>query len=222
MSFLETREGGFLSTLLADAGGAEHLFGTAVCTPPMPWLALRQVHSARVVEAGQWREGLEADGLAGAGATARLAVKTADCVPLLLYDPRRRAVAAVHAGWRGTAQEIAREAVRFLAGRFGSRPEDLLAALGPAIGGCCYEVGPEVAARFQDWFPERNDLERRTKVDLREALRRQLVAAGVQPARIDVAEHCTCCGGRRFHSWRRDGTEAGRMISVIGLRDRNG
>ena len=222
MSFLETREGGFLSTLLAEAGGAEHLFGTAVFTPPSPWLALRQVHSARLVEAGQWREGLEADGLAGAGAPVRLAVKTADCVPLLLYDPRRRAVAAIHAGWRGTVQQIGLAAVRFLAERFGSHPPDLLAALGPAIGGCCYEVGPEVAVQFRDWFPERNGLDRRAKIDLREALRRQLVAAGVEPARIDVAEQCTCCGGARFHSWRRDGAQAGRMISVIGLREGKG
>lgn len=210
--------GGYVSTLLAGCGAADHCFGTAQRHPERPWLELKQVHSARVVTAQQWRPGIEADGLATNRPGERLAVKTADCVPLLLLDPVRRAAAAVHAGWRGAVQGIAAEAVRLLSERFGSRPEDLLAALGPAVGACCYEVGPEVAVQFRDWLPERNDLDRRTRIDLRRAIHRQLRRAGLREAHIDVSEACTCCGGPEFHSWRREGNRALRMISVIQLR----
>ena len=218
MSIVRTDTGGYASTLLAEAGAVDHLFGTALSPPADGCRLLKQVHSARVVDASAWREGVEADGLTSDVPGLRLGVRTADCVPLLLFDPVRRAVAAVHAGWRGAAQQIALEAVRALERRYGSRPEDLLAALGPAIGGCCYEVGPEVAEQFRPWFPERNDLGRRTRIDLRLALARQLRAAGLPQARIDAAEACTCCGGTEFHSWRRDGPRAGRMVSFIALR----
>ena len=217
MSLIATN-GGYVSTLLARSGIADHCFGTAQHHPERPWLELKQVHSARVIPAAQWRPGIEADGLATDRPGERLAVKTADCVPLLLLDPVRRAAAAVHAGWRGAAQRIAMEAVRLLEQCYGSRPEDVLAALGPAIGGCCYEVGPEVAAQFREWFPERDDLGRRTRIDLRLALGRQLEAAGLRPSHIDIAEACTCCGGAEFHSWRREGPRAGRMVSVIAVR----
>ena len=217
MSILASN-GGYVSTLLAESGCADHFFGTAQGQPPGPWLEVKQIHSARVITAEQWQPRMEADGVAANSAETRLAVKTADCVPLLLLDPVRRAVAAVHAGWRGTVQGIAAEAVRLMGERYGCHPEDLLAALGPAIGECCYEVGPEVAVQFRDWFPERNDLGRRTRIDLRRALQRQLLAAGLGMAHIDVAEACTCCGGPQFHSWRRDGAGAGRMFSVIALR----
>ena len=217
MSFI-ANNGGYVSTLLARSGIADHSFGTARRHPARPWLELKQVHSARVVLAREWQPGIEADGLATDRPGERLAVKTADCVPLLLLDPVRRAAAAVHAGWRGAAQRIAMEAVRLLEQRYGSRPEDVLAALGPAIGGCCYEVGPEVAAQFREWLPERDDLDRRTRIDLRLALGRQLEAAGLRPSHIDIAEACTCCGGAEFHSWRREGPRAGRMVSVIAVR----
>jgi YfiH family protein len=209
---------GYVSTLLAASGAADHCFGTAQHHPAGPWLELKQVHSARVISAFEWKPGIEADGLATAEPDTRLAVKTADCVPMLLLDPVRRAVAAVHAGWRGAVRGIAAEAVRRMEADFGSHKEDLLAALGPSIGECCYEVGPEVAVQFRDWFPERNDLEGRARIDLRRAIQRQLLAAGLREAHIDVADACTCCGGAEFHSWRRDGAGAGRMYSVIALR----
>ncbi|MCX7603223.1 MAG: peptidoglycan editing factor PgeF [Bryobacteraceae bacterium] len=218
MSFVSTDGGGYVSTLLQETGLVEHLFGTARRNPEGPFLRLKQVHSARIVDAADWREGLEADGLATATPGLRLAVRTADCVPLLLFDPVARAIAAVHAGWRGAALGIALEAVRFLATRHGARAGNMIAALGPAIGGCCYEVGSEVAHQFRALFPERNDLGTRTKIDLREALRRQLILAGLSAAAIDVSPHCTRCGGGEFHSWRRDGPRAGRMVSLIGLR----
>lgn len=213
-----SRNGGYVSTLLEQTSAVEHLFGTAASHPEGPLLRLKQVHSARIVDASEWRENLEADALATNRPGLRLSVRTADCVPLLLCDPAAGAVAAVHAGWRGAAAGIAREAVGFLRARYGADPRRMIAALGPAIGGCCYEVGPEVAHQFRTLFPERDDLGGRTRIDLREALRRQLLAAGLDPARIDVSTACTRCGGPQFHSYRRDGARSGRMTSFIALR----
>lgn len=217
MSIRKRPGGGYISTLLEAGGVADHLFGTAECAPESGFLVLKQVHSARVLPASQWREGLEGDGLHSATAGVRMAVKTADCIPLLIWDPARRAAAAVHAGWRGVVQNIAGAAVRALEACYRSRAEDLLAAMGPAIGACCYEVGPEVAVQFEPLFPERTDLRGPTKLDLREAVRRQLVASGLQNDRIDVALQCTCCGGREFHSWRRDRQTGRRMYAVIAV-----
>jgi len=219
VSIQKTEAGAYVSSLLEETGLVEHLFGTARCQADGVYLRLKQVHSARIVDSSEWRQGLEADGLATAEAGVRVAVRTADCVPLLLCDPVARAVAAVHAGWRGALLGIAGEAVRFFETRYGSQAKHLIAAMGPAIGGCCYEVGPEVAQQFRALFPERNDLGTRARIDLREALRRQLVAAGVEPSRIDIAAECTRCGGNEFHSWRRDGPHAGRMVSLISLRE---
>jgi YfiH family protein len=159
----------------------------------------------------------EGDALITARGGVRVAVKTADCIPLLLFDPRQRAVAAVHAGWRGVVANIAGAAVAALGAKYGTRGDDVVAALGPAIGGCCFEVGPEVAEQFRATFPERDDLTGRTKVDLQEAVVRQLVAAGVQKLQIDRGAPCTSCGGREFFSWRRDRVLGERMFAVIGL-----
>ncbi len=139
-----------------------------------------------------------------------VAVKTADCMPILLVDERSRAVAAVHAGWRGTAARIAVEAVAAMGGRFGTRPEDLHAAIGPGIGKCCYEVGPEVAAQFGG--------QGRGHIDLAAANRRQLEESGVTPQRIYASNLCTMCRGEEFDSFRRDQAAAGRMYSFAGIR----
>ena len=99
-------------------------------------------------------------------------VKTADCLPILLVDERHRAVAAVHAGWRGSVSRIVQKAIQAMTARWGTHPDDLHAALGPAIGSCCYEVGPEVAIQFAELFPERRDLDQRAHIDLEDANRR--------------------------------------------------
>ncbi len=101
-------------------------------------------------------------------------------------------------------------------GQFGARPGDIWAAIGPGIGPCCFEIGHEVAEQFRPWFPERDDLSQRTRVDLAEANRRQLVAAGVPEAQIEISGLCTVCRADDFHSYRRDKDKAGRMLSVIG------
>ena len=138
-------------------------------------------------------------------------VKTADCLPILLVDERHRAVAAVHAGWRGTVAGVAISTLKAMAARWGTEAGDLHAAIGPGIGQCCFEVGPEVAVQFGEPF-------RRTRIDLAQANRRQLVESGLAPERIYTAGLCTCCPGDQFHSYRRDREKAGRMMSVVGVK----
>ena len=189
-----------------------HGFGTRQADIParFPRLAtLRQIHSTECV-AGAGRGGVlgSGDALLENTPGAVVAVKTADCIPLLLVDPGHRAVAAVHAGWRGTVSGIARRAVAALGAQFGSCAGDLHAGLGPAVGKCCYEVGAEVAAQF--------GVDGRAHIDLAEAVRRQLEAAGVGQRRIYASGLCTKCGPGEFHSFRRDGAAAGRQYSFAG------
>ena len=190
-----------------------HGFGTRQADIPARFkrlATLKQIHSAECVAAAG-RSGVlgTGDALLENTPGAVVAVKTADCVPLLLVDPRHRAVAAVHAGWRGTVAGIARRAVAALGAQFGVRAGDLHAAIGPAIGKCCYEVGAEVAAQF--------GLNGRAHIDLAEEVRRQLEAAGVGVQRIYVAGLCTKCRADEFHSFRRDGAAAGRLYSFAGI-----
>jgi polyphenol oxidase len=177
-----------------------------------------------------------------------LGIQTADCVPILLADPRRRVVAAVHAGWRGTLARIVIKTLGRMRLEFGTRPQDVLAALGPAIGACCYEVGPEVALAFAGqfaqaakWFegpferlatgeepnplpwltlmpPGHDPPPERVRLDLRAANRWQLVDAGVPPRNIAVSALCTGCRRDLFFSYRKEGAGTGRMMSVIGIR----
>jgi YfiH family protein len=143
-----------------------------------------------------------------------LLLRFADCTPVLLADPKQGAVAAVHAGWRGSAVRAAGAAVEALVGAFGSRPEDIVAGIGPAIGPCCYEVGQDVEQAFAD----RPWLLARGKLDLWEANRQALVEAGVPSERIDVSSICTQCQSDRFFSHRANGGQpAGRFAAVIGL-----
>lgn len=191
-----------------------HGFGTRSSDIPALFgnlATLRQAHSAEcVVAAG--RSGIlgEADALLENTEGAVVAVKTADCVPILLVDDEHRAVAAVHAGWRGTAAGIAGRAVRQMQERFGSDPARLHAAIGPAIGKCCYEVGPEVATQFGE--------SGRAFLDLAAHNRRQLIEAGVTAARIYTSNLCTQCRREEFHSFRRDREAAGRLHSFAGIR----
>ena len=192
-----------------------HGFGTRQTDLPARFghmATLRQIHSAKwVVAAGRGGVLGIGDALLENTPGAVVAVKTADCVPLLLVDPAHRAVAAVHAGWRGAAANIAQKAVAAMAAKYGSRAGDLHAAIGPAIGKCCYEVGPEVAARF--------GVEGRAHIDLAQTVRAQLEAAGVGEGRIYTAGLCTRCRAAEFHSYRRDGAAAGRLYSYAGIAE---
>jgi YfiH family protein len=173
-----------------------------------------------------------------------LGVQTADCVPILLVDPRTRAVAAVHAGWRGTLQRIIAKTIGRMQMEFGAKPANLFAAVGPAIGGCCYEVGTDVASAFHaqfpnaaDWFDELrtgdepNPLQwlsqmppghqpppKNVLLDLRKANRAQLVEAGLRDKNIFVSDLCTACRRDLLFSFRKEGALSGRLLSVIALR----
>jgi polyphenol oxidase len=186
-------------------------FGTRRLSPPDAITTLRQIHSDIVVDA-DGRTGClgEGDALIGNTPGRIVAVKTADCVPILLVDVANRAVAAVHAGWRGTVRQIALRAVDAMRQEFDTNIQKLHAAIGPAIGGCCYEVGPEVAAEF--------GYTGRTRIDLAAVNREQLIGAGIPHKQIYTAGLCTACRAEDFWSYRREKEGAGRMFSFAGIR----
>jgi YfiH family protein len=179
---------------------------------------LHQIHSDVVVDGGG-RSGCLGDGDALVENTpgSLVAVKTADCVPVLIVDPLHRAVAAVHAGWRGASKKILAQAMEEMAKKFSCRPADLHVAIGPAIGTCCYEVGPEVAAEFAQYDPGLCNLAHSVHLDLAEVNRLQAAQVGVSPDHIYMAHRCTKCD-RDFYSFRRDSQGAGRMLSMVGIR----
>jgi YfiH family protein len=173
-----------------------------------------------------------------------LAVQTADCVPILLVDPKKRAVAAIHAGWKGTLARITEKTVGRMHLEFGSKPADLLAAIGPSIGPCCYEVGADFVTKFSGQFAdasgyfdeprtgdEPNPLQwlnmappghqpppRNVHLDLPKANRAQLLAAGLHPRNIFPSDLCTACRTEFFFSHRREAGLTGRLMAVIGIR----
>jgi len=190
---------------------------------------LQQVHGASVLQAAdvmQATSSCEADGVvairaaSGTSAGAALpAVRWADCVPVLLADRGGAAVAAVHAGWRGTAAGVVPAAVRRLRER-GTRPADLCAAVGPAIGGCCYEVGDEVirAVSRASGADAEMLVARGGRLDLRRAVGLQLEREGLGRSAIHVAPWCTYCSADLFFSYRREGAGSGRQMACIGWR----
>lgn len=179
--------------------------------------SLNQIHSTKsiVVRSAEGCAG-EGDGLLTAEPGQIVAVRTADCLPILMVAPAARVVAAVHAGWRGSAENIAGAVVERFRRDFQVYPEKLEVAIGPGIGGCCYEVGEEVAKRFRDLLP---GLPARGKamLDLVEVNRRQLVAAGVVADRVYRGAPCTACWIDVFYSYRRQPGEQGRMVSAVGI-----
>lgn len=197
-------------------------------------VTLNQVHGREVaaVRRGSPRPpaGQDADVLVSNDPNVAIAVRAADCVPLLLADSRTGAVAAVHAGWRGTAAGAVTAAVEALSGQFGSRPGDLLAAIGPSIGACCYEVGTELVDAFaaagharhliDRWFlappPRPGSTERpKLRLDVAGANRDQLVLAGVPEEHIFACGLCTAMHLDVLTSFRAEKEKAGRMAGVI-------
>ncbi len=218
------------SSLLLGVPGLTHGFGQRVAGPRVrareaarnsfndsgEVFFLKQVHGC-VVGVPPWTDSPEADASVTGDPGTLLAIETADCLPILIVDPGKRLVAAAHAGWRGTVAGVARETVLALVRR-GSNPPHLLAALGPAIGPCCYEVGSDVYAAFgpagsRFFVPGTAG---RKHLDVVAANQAQLQEAGLASANIDRLNFCTRCREDLFFSYRRDGKSAGRMISVIG------
>jgi YfiH family protein len=200
----------------------QHGFGTRLSTnwPDAAGLATaRQIHSDQILVASEPGHLGPGDAIISNRPGVTVAIRTADCLPILIVDPRTRAVAAVHAGWRGTVAEIAPKAVAAMCRELGTVPGDLEIAIGPGIGPCCFQVGPEVAIQFRAFFPERNDLTVRAKLDLAETITRQLRRNGVTASQISTSGCCSCCKPELFESYRRDREEAGRMVAAIGVAE---
>jgi polyphenol oxidase len=180
---------------------------------------MRQVHCADVFEATRLSRGdsPEADIAITRDSSLAVTVRTADCVPILLGDRRTGAVAAVHAGWKGTAAGAVMAAVTALERRFSAHPGDLVAAIGPSIGPCCYEVGHDLVPQFaahpeaQTWFSDNA----KPRLNLWRATYDQLARAGVPPQHIHLCGLCTSDHPALFHSYRRDGNAAGRLVAAI-------
>jgi len=211
-------------------------------------VTLRQIHSSliRRVTADDINKPLKGDGLMTDRPGVLLGIQTADCIPVLVADRKNRAVAAFHAGWRGTAARIVENGVGRMRLEFGSGPENLIASIGPGIGQCCYSVGDEVRQQFDSQFtyapelfrevydsnpvkekypmlfltaraPGHSELGPGMHLDLVEANRRQLLAAGLKKGSIFVTGQCTGCNTDRFFSHRIERGFTGRMMSVIGI-----
>ena len=189
-----------------------------------------QVHGDAVGVATASGHQPDTDGLVTLSRSLILAVFCADCVPIWLLDPKTPAAAVVHAGWRGTLAGVAGRAVEVMRRKLGCRPGDLLAAIGPSIGPCCYEVGPEVSeparARLGPGVLAVPLPGGKARLDLWEANRQSLIRAGLDPLRVDVSGLCTFCRGELFHSYRREtvrspaSPRAGRMVALVKLPER--
>jgi YfiH family protein len=218
-------------------------------TPFWPLITLRQIHSdiIRQVDAIP-EEPLSGDGMITATPGLLLGIQTADCLPVILVDAKRHVVGVFHAGWRGTVQRMVEKGVGEMHRLFSSRPRDLKAAIGPAIQGCCYEVGEEVRVKFESQFgygaklfrevkdsdpvrekypllfltaraPGHSELPKKIFLDLVEANRRQLLETGVPAKNIEASPHCTNCRRDLLFSYRAEKGKTGRMMAVAGIRE---
>jgi hypothetical protein len=190
-------------------------------------LLVRQVHGAGIALAPRDRSGPwarpKADIIATDDPESAIGIRTADCVPILLAEETGRAVAAIHAGWRGLAARAPIVGVNALLERYGIRPERLIAAIGPAIGACCYEVGADTRQTFVEAGHHSRMLERwfdprpggKFHLDTVLAAREQLEGTGMQPSRIHSADLCTKTHMNVFHSYRAQDAGAGRMVALI-------
>lgn len=221
--------------------------GTAAQGRPWPLITVRQVHSdiIRIVteqDPGQ----LVGDGLITSVSGVVIAVQTADCHPVLLVDTKKRVVGVFHAGWRGTVKRIVEKGVGIMRQEFGCRPRDMRAAIGPGIQKCCYAVGEELREEFRAQFPYGDELFHEVNesdpirekypllflsarppghgpagsklyLDLSEANRRQLLAVGIPPSRIEVLARCAACEISTFFSHRVEKGRTGRMMLAAGI-----
>lgn len=151
-----------------------------------------------------------------------VAVRTADCVPILMHDPKRRVVAAIHAGWRGAVAGIVPKTLALFESRFGSHLEHVRISIGPSAGACCYEVDEPVLDRLCQGFPRWNKVVRargdgRARLDLKALVKEQAQDLGAAPNSITIVNLCTICHEDLFFSYRREGKVNGTMVSAIGL-----
>jgi YfiH family protein len=187
------------------------LFGTTSDRVAVP----RQQHTAnsrRVSVGGSYEE---CDALMTDVANVFLAVSVADCTPIFLCDTVRQVVAAVHAGWRGTEQGILMRTMEALMSEYGSGPQNILAFIGPSAGSCCYEVGKDVADKFEEEFKSHRS--NKIYLDIKSANKQQLIRSGIAEHNIEVSGDCTICNPALYHSYRRDKEKSGRMMGLIGI-----
>jgi YfiH family protein len=215
---------------------------------PWPLVTVRQIHSDLIHAVSSVPEQpLAGDALITNTPGLLLAILTADCIPIIVVDPKKRAVGVFHAGWRGTVKRIVEKGVGEMHRHFGSRPGDLEAAIGPGVHNCCYSVGEEVRQNFESQFgyaselfhevkesdpvrekypmlfltaraPGHSNLPVKIFLDLIAANRRQLLAAGLRPSRIATVSHCTSCHTDKLFSHRAEKGVTGRMMAAVGIR----
>ncbi len=234
---VERNRSAFLAELGANSGSSL-----------WPLVTGRQVHSdiIRLVKSPAESQ-LVGDGLITNTPGLLLGIQTADCLPIILVDPKRRAVGVFHAGWRGTVKRIVEKGVGEMRRFFGSRARDLKAAIGPGVHGCCYEVGEEVRQKFESQFayaeklfrvveesdpvrekypmlfltaraPGHSELPKKIFLDLVEANRQQLLAVGVPAKSIEASPLCTTCRTDLLFSYRAEKGKTGRKMGVVGIR----
>jgi polyphenol oxidase len=218
-----------------------------------PLITVRQIHSDIIrcidsIPGSTGQEPLSGDGLITAAHGVLLAIQTADCLPVILVDTKRHVVGVFHAGWRGAVSRIVEKGVGEMHRCYGTNPRDLKAAIGPGIGGCCYEVGEEVRIKFESQFeygaslfrevkdsdpvrekypllfltaraPGHSELPKTIYLDLVEANRQQLLAAGVPKKSIETSALCTNCHPELLFSYRAERGKTGRMMGAVGIRE---
>ncbi len=223
-------------------------FQSALDAGDLTMVSLHQIHSDVIRSLDQApAKQCKGDAIATKTPGLLLGVRTADCAPVLVVDPKKKVVAAIHAGWRGTLQRIVAKTIGQLQMEFGCNPKDLIAAIGPTIGGCCYEVGTEVASAFAAKFPNASEFfdELRTGdepnplqwlnmmppghqpppknviLNLPKANKLQLLSAGLLEKNIYVTNLCTSCDVAKLFSYRKERNRSGRLLSVVGIRPAN-
>jgi YfiH family protein len=206
---------------LLQACGVGHGFGTRGDAPPPGLLRPRQVHGVRVVQAQECAPGIDADAVVTRAAQP-IGVVTADCIPVLAATADGRAVAAIHAGWRGLAAGVIEAGIDALRREAPSQP--LRAVVGPHIGPCCYEIDAPVLNALRHFDADLDAAATHSRpghhlLDLGALARAALLRAGVSPREIGaLSSSCTSCDVERFHSYRRDGPRAGRLVHWIAVR----
>jgi YfiH family protein len=174
-----------------------------------------QCHSDHVEVVSASGEYDQTDALITSTLNLPLVVSVADCMAVVLFDPTCNVLGTIHAGWRGTASSIVAQSLVRMRDTFGVSVREVVAYLSPSAGPCCYEVGPEVAAKFQSNYVQKRGGS--LFLDLKNANADQLLAAGLQKDNIDISPQCTICNPDLFHSFRRDGERSGRMMAVASL-----
>ncbi len=219
---------------VSDVLGSRRALSSELNVEADSWCCAHQVHgtASRMISGRERGRGAldaadalpDTDALIRGGEGVNIMIFTADCLPLLLYDRRLRTAALVHAGWRGAAEGIVLKVIHRMTEELGSRREDLFAAAGPAVGGCCYQVDRPVFERMTCHFPEcaaafapddRGGEKEHWRLNLEEAVFLQLETEGVKRSQMEGSGLCSCCSGSELSSWRREGASSGRMATFI-------